>query len=187
MPCELKGFRGLDISKGVFWFSRKPFWVRFGPLLPKRHFRVPAQICLRAAASQRAGTGLCFGIQCTLTVCWSLLAICSASTLLSTRRNRSSLPPSLPLPPSLLFYFSFNFVKPGTAGVSPPERAGPGACGFPFCLLPPHSPVPRTGMPTPPTISRASSLATTQSIFAINICGRRHSPGGSRRRTCPQE
>jgi len=35
MPCELKGFRGLDISKEVFWFSRKPFWVRFGPLLPK--------------------------------------------------------------------------------------------------------------------------------------------------------
>ena len=27
MPCELKGFRGLDISKGVFWFPRKPFWV----------------------------------------------------------------------------------------------------------------------------------------------------------------
>ena len=24
MPCELNGFRGLDISKGVFWFSRKP-------------------------------------------------------------------------------------------------------------------------------------------------------------------
>ena len=41
-----------------------------------------AAIRLRAAPRGGPGTGDCFGIQCTLTVCWSSLAACSASALL---------------------------------------------------------------------------------------------------------
>ena len=42
-----------------------------------------APIRLRAPPRGGPGTGVCFGIQCTLTVCWSSLADCSASALLS--------------------------------------------------------------------------------------------------------
>ena len=41
-----------------------------------------APIRLRAPPRGGPGTGDCFGIQCTLTVCWSSLAACSASVLL---------------------------------------------------------------------------------------------------------
>ena len=41
-----------------------------------------APIRLRAPPRGGPGTGDCFGIQCTLTVCWSSLADCSASVLL---------------------------------------------------------------------------------------------------------
>ena len=33
MPCEIKGFRRLDIPKGVFWFSRRLLGAPLGPLL----------------------------------------------------------------------------------------------------------------------------------------------------------
>ena len=62
-------------------------------------FPPPGPIRLRAPASRGAGTGDCFGIQCTLTVCWSSLAACSASALLPIppRGRRRERDPDTPL------------------------------------------------------------------------------------------
>ena len=83
MPCELKGSRGLGISKRVVLVLEKAF---LGALLDLYHpndiFLVPARSAREAAVPQRAGYRRLLSIQCTRTVCWSSLADCSASALL---------------------------------------------------------------------------------------------------------
>jgi hypothetical protein len=78
MPCELKGSRGLGISKRVVLVLEKAFLSALLDLYhPNDIFLVPARSAREAAVPQRAGYRRLLSIQCTRTVCWSSLADCS--------------------------------------------------------------------------------------------------------------
>ncbi len=58
MPCELKGFRGLDISKGSVSVLGESLLECASDLYhPNDIFLVPASIRMKATASRQAGTG----------------------------------------------------------------------------------------------------------------------------------